>query len=403
MKHEILKAYKFRLYPNAEQKSKLNQTFGCVRVVWNKLVENFNAYGTDAYDSKLNEKKMKENPETPWLKDVAAVALQQKSMDFNEAKTQFFNKKRKKRIGRMQFKKRGNKQSYRLTNQASSFHDGYIKMSKIGKIKTVMHRAIPSDADFRQMTISKTPSGKFYVSILVKQKVSLKPLSGSNIGIDLGIKDLFVFSDGSKTDNPKWFHENQMKLKKAQRHLSRKQSGSNRYHKQRVKVARAHEDVANRRNDFLHKISTHLVEEYDVISIEDLNVAGMLKNRNLSKAIANASWSTFVSMLDYKCRWYGKSLVRIGRFFASTKTCHDCGQKTDLKLSDRDWTCSGCGSHHDRDINAAKNILSEGLNILTSAGTVDNKRGEDVRLGSFVNQANLDEALKKPNPFGVFG
>jgi putative transposase len=379
-----LKAYKFRIYPDKEQEVLLAKTFGCCRFVWNKLVENFNSNSKEF----INEKTLKDTPEFEFLKEVSASTLQQKRNDFIEFKKQFFNKKRKAKLGRPSFKKKSNRQSFRLPNQKFKLdqENSVVRLEKIGWVKVVIDREIPEDADFRIITVSKTPTGKYFVSILVKQELNPIPSTGKVVGIDLGIKDLFILSNGQAINNPKWFRKNQAKLKRAQKHLSRKTKGSNRYIKQRIKVARIHEYITNSRTYFLHNISTALVRTFDVISVEDLNVSGMLKNHKLSKSISDASWSTFVTMLEYKCDWYGKVLVKINRFFPSSKTCSSCGHKEDkMPLKIREWTCPSCGSKHDRDLNASINILKEGWRSLTdkelsSAEYVDYWRGAELRL-----------------------
>lgn len=362
-----LKAFKFRLYPTPDQEVLLNKTFGCTRFVWNALTANFNEWSPDHTPDQLSSKILKDDPDNDFLNEVSAATLQQKERDFIELKKQFFNKKRKKRLGRPQFKKKGvSKDSFRLPNQKFSLNSetGTIKLEKIGHIKVIIDREIPPDANFRSVTVSKTPTGKFYASILVQINVEPKPLTGKKVGIDLGLNDLFITSSGEKTNNPRWFRENQAKLKKAQQHLSRKMKDSNRRNEQRIKVAKIHESIVNQRKDFLHKMTTELVTDYDVICVEDLNVSGMLKNHCVSKSIQDASWATFVSFLEYKCGWYGKTLVKIDRFYPSSKTCSNCGFKVDkesMNLDVRDWECPSCGVHHDRDINAAVNVLNKGF------------------------------------------
>ena len=247
----------------------------------------------------------------------------------------------------------------------------------------------------KQITISKDPTNKFYCSILIQINVDSKPLMGKMVGIDLGLKELFILSDGTKINNPKYFRENQAELKKAQQHLSRKTKGSKRRNKQRIKVARIHEKIKNQRKHLLHEVSTKLVTDFDVICVEDLNVKGMVKNHCLAKAISDASWSSFVSMLDYKCNWYGKTLVKIDRWYPSSKICSNCGHKfKELVLGIDEWTCENCGIEHDRDINAAKNILAKGFSDLSglpieftgiskkpvSAESVDYMRRADISL-----------------------
>ena len=284
-----------------------------------------------------------------------------------------------------------------------------IHIAKIGRVRIKLDRIIPEGVDYRSVTVSKDPSGKMYASILVKINVDPKPLTGRIVGIDLGLKDLFILSDGQVISNQKFFRENQTELKKTQQHLSRKTKGSNRYRKQNLKVAKIHEKIRFKRNNLLHEVSTALVTQYDVICIENLNVAGMIKNHCLAKAIADASWSSFTSMLDYKCSWYGKTLVKIDRWYPSSKTCHNCGHKlASLYLDTREWTCPECGSVHDRDLNAAKNILAKGYNDLTglpvefgtfpkvsSVESIEYSRGEELSPLMFSNNHHLASSLKR--------
>ncbi len=402
---EILKAFKLRFYPTKEQEILLNKTFGCSRFVWNKKVEDFNSWTPNS--GKVKEKTIKEmKNEFPFLSEVPYNALEQKLMDFQETRRQFFNKGRKKKLGRMKFKSRRNRQSFRLSYSAFSIKEGKIRAVKIGVLDLRGYdlEKIPLE-ECKRITISKDTSGKFFCSILVKMNINLKPLSGRMVGIDLGIKDLFILSDGQVVNNPKWFRENQSKLKNAQRHLSRKKKGSRRREKQRIKVARIHEKIQNQRMNFLHEVSSALVNNYDVICIEDLNVSGMMKNHKLSKSIQDASWSTFVSLLSYKCSWYGKTLVKIDRFFPSSKTCSSCGFKMDeMPLNIREWNCPSCGKKHDRDINAAKNILVRGFSVLSgiefgsfpklsSEEYFENSRREEVSL--FGGTHHLASSMKR--------
>lgn len=392
-----LKAYKYRIYPTKEQEVLLAKTFGCCRFVWNKLVEHFDSRSKE----KLSEKTLKDTPEYSFLNEVSASALQQKCNDFLETKKQFFNKKRKIKIGRPKFKKKSNKQSFRLLNTRYTFkqEESKIRFEKIGWVKIVIDKKIQDTSVLKNATVSVTPSGKYYVSILVEEELKPIPSSGKIVGIDLGLKDLFILSNGQVINNPKWFRENQSKLRKAQKHLSRKTKDSNRYNKQRIKVAKVYEYITNCRKYSLHNISTEIVRKFDLIVLEDLNVSGMIKNRRLSKSISDASWSTFVSMLEYKCNWYGKMLLKIDRFYPSSKTCSNCGYKEDkMPLSVREWTCPSCGSKHNRDLNASINILKEGWRNLTnkeltSAEYVDYGRGVEVRLNG--DNHHLASAVKR--------
>jgi putative transposase len=392
-----LKAYKYRIYPTKEQEVLLSKTFGCCRFVWNKLVENFN--NNDG--SIVTEKTLKDQEEFSFLNEVSAAALQSKKLDFIETKKQYFNKKRKVKIGRPNFKKKFNKQSYKLDKKRFKLdrEKGLIRVEKIGWVKITLDKRNLDNVEFRSITVSKTSTGKYFVSILVKEELNPIPSTGKVVGIDLGLKDLFILSNGQVINNPKWFRENQSKLAKHQKHLSRKKKGSNRYNKQRIKVAKVYEDITNSRNYFLHNISTQLVKTFDLIVVEDLNVFGMIKNHKLAKSISDASWSTFIDMLKYKCNWYGKTLVKINRFYPSSKTCSNCGHKEDkMPLSIREWTCPSCGSKHDRDLNASINILKKGWSDLsgqelTSAEYVDYGRGVELRLNGA--QHHLASAVKR--------
>ena len=406
-----LKAFKFFIKPNEEQEILFNKTFGCSRFVWNKLTENFNSWTPNNKPKNITEKTLKDQEEFEFLKEVSAATLQQKRIDFENTKKQYFNKKRKVKLGRMKFKNRKGRQSFRLPNQKFKFDQetSSIKLEKIGIISTVLDRIIPEDAIFKSVTISRDPSGKHYASILVSLEIPTKPLTGRMIGIDLGLKDLFILSDGQVVNNPRWFRENQSKLKRAQQYFSRKKISSKRWNKQRIKVAKIHEDIRNQRNNYIQEISFALVTQFDVICIEDLNVKGMVKNHKLAQAIQDASWSSFTRMLDYKCNWYGKSLIRIDRFYPSSKTCSECGYNLDiLDLDVREWECPCCGTVHDRDLNAAKNILRKGYSDLTgepeefggfnkssSVESIEYSRGEVVRPALFSDKHHLASSVKR--------
>ena len=370
--HLVQKSYKFRIYPDEIQRSLIDQTFGCCRVVWNRMVEEFNA--EVKLEDRSTIKQLRE--EFEWMKRVSHTALAYKKRDFEDTLKQFFNKNRKTKIGKPGFKKKGAcRDSYKMdkirfkTDQANK----KIKLEKIGGwISYRDSRAIPAEAEYRNITVSKDKSGKYYASILVIEKVYHKPKTGKEVGIDLGLKSFICTSDGKTVKALKSFRENQAKLAKAQKHLDRKRrtnkrlgiKGSKRYQKQRIKVARIHEEIANQREWFLHNLSAELVRDNDIICIEDLAVSNMVKNKRLAKSIADAGWSKLTSMLEYKCQWYGKTLIRVDRFFASSKTCGNCSSKFEgLELSMREWECPDCTTVLDRDLNAAKNILKEGLRL----------------------------------------
>ncbi len=361
-----LKAYKYRLYPNKTQVNYLNEVFGSVRFVWNQLVANFNSYSKSGPNRLMSEKILKDNPDYHWLAEISSVALQQKRMDFDEAKNQFFCKTRKTKLGRMKFKKRGvSNESFRITGQQFTRNQidldlGKIKLPKMTPMKLVVDKKFTGTV--RNVTVSKNKAGQYFASILVDGLINLKPSTGRSIGIDLGLSHLITLSNGMKIENPRWFRENQSKLKRGQRQLSRKTKGSSSYEKQRLKVAKLHLKVANQRKWVYQNLSTWLVNNYDTICMEDLNVAGMVKNRKLAKSISDAAWSSLVSMISYKSVWYGRTFVKVDRFYASSKTCSCCGAKVEtMALSVRKWTCSSCNTVHDRDLNAATNILNQGL------------------------------------------
>ena len=364
-----LVAYKYRLYPNKTQQTLLNKTMGCVRFFYNQQVATFRTYDKETNPMPYFKTSTELRNEIEWMKEVSAAAIQQKEMDFKEYKKQLFSKSRKKKIGFPKFKKKSNRQSFRLPNQKFKVIGNKIQLEKIGKVKMIVDRELPC-GKLMSVTISKNPSGQYFASILIETKIDYKPKTNNEVGIDLGLKTFATQSDGIEIANPKFLNKNQVKLRRMQQHLSRKQKGSNRRNKCRLKIARLHQKIANQRDWFLHNYSTSLINNYDRIYIEDLNVSGMVKNHCLAGAISDVGWSKFTSMLIYKSDWYGKDVVKVDRFFASSKTC-SCGAKNDdLKLSDREWVCASCGSINQRDLLAANNILKEGrrsLGDLTNA------------------------------------
>lgn len=359
------KVFKYRIYPNRSQKELLSKTFGCVRVIWNANVESFNSYDKDSNPNPKIINKSDLIVDKPWLSEVSAAALQQKVRDFREATKQFFSKTRKKKINRPCFKKKSDNQSYRLPNQKFSIKGNRIRLEKIGLVKMVIDRKIPEGSKILSCTISMNCCNQYFVSIAVDTVIQPKSRTGKSVGVDLGLKSFATLSDGMVIDNIRFFRDKQSEIAKIQRHLSRKTKGSNNYRKNKTKIAILHNKVANMRNNFLHNITTYLVDNYDVICIEDLNVSGMLSNHKLAKAISDTSFYQFRTMLEYKCKWYGKELSIIDRFYPSSKTCSNCGwKKDDLALSDRIFECENCGIKIDRDLNAAINIERVGVDIL---------------------------------------
>ena len=388
----INKTYKFRLFPTKEQEVLLNQHFGHSRWVYNHFLnERKEQYQADKksdnyYKQAATLTKLKKEDETKWLKEVNSQTLQFALRSLDTAFLNFFR-------GNAQFpkfKSRKHKNTFTVP-QFGTIEDGEINIPKLKDgIKVKLHREVKGKIG--KMNITKTPTGKYYVSIFTEQVIEELPKTNKQVGIDLGLKDFVITSDNKKFKNNRYTKKYAKKLKKAQQHLSRKQKGSNGFEKQKLKVAKIHEKIASCRLDTLHKVSKQLVNQYDLISIEDLNVKGMIKNHKLSKHIADASWGNFVTLLQYKCDWYGKELVKVNRFYPSSKTCGDCGWiNQNLKLSDREWTCKSCGVIHDRDENASRNILKEGLKII-SAGTVDNTDGDSNKTSVKKHKSVKSEA-----------
>ncbi len=373
MTKQILKAHKVRLYPNEEQQIFFAKSFGCTRFIWNRMlsdkIDHYNEHKTELKNTPAHYKK-----EFDWLKEVDSLALANVQQNLRAAYNKFF----KQGAGFPKFKKKGIKDSYTTNNQKGTvaITDSTVKLPKIGHIKA----RLPSKINglIKSATISRTPSGKYYVSLLVETIATTLPKTHSNIGIDLGLTDFIVLSDGSKVANPTFLSKLQDKLAREQKILAkrravakadqRKLSDSRNYQKQKVKVAKVYERITNCRKDFLHKLSFNLIKNHDVIAIEDLNIKGMVKNKKLAKAISDSSWSTFTTMLNYKAEWYGKALVKVDRWYPSSKTCSGCGHlltKAELPLQVRTWNCPSCQQKHDRDINASINILNEGLRLAT--------------------------------------
>ena len=373
MTKQILKAYKVRLYPNDNQQLFFAKSFGCTRFIWNKMLSDKIEY-YKATKETLNNTPAQYKKEFEWLKEVDSLALANVQQNLRGAYNTFF----KKGTGFPKFKKKGIKDSYTTNNQKGTVAVTHntVKLPKIGHIKAKFPNRM--NGLIKSATITKTATGQYYASVLVETIVDELPNTQSNIGIDLGLTDFIVLSDGSKVANPKFLSKLQHKLARAQKILAkrravakvanRKLSDSRNYQKQKFKVAKVYEQITNSRTDFLHKLSFNLIKNHDVIAIEDLNVKGMVKNHKLAKAISDSSWSTFTTMLAYKAEWYGKTLVKIDRWYPSSKTCSGCNHlltKAELPLSLRSWDCPSCLQTNDRDINASINILNEGLKLAT--------------------------------------
>lgn len=360
----LTKTYVYRMYPTEEQKVLLNKTFGCVRVVWNRNVFTYNSYDKETNPKPVYQSSTEMREELEWMQEVSAGALQQKEIDFKNYLKQNFSKNRKTKLGRPSYKKRGGHQSFRLPNQKFSLHENMLKLEKMEPIEVIIDRKIPEGVKFMRVTVKKDPVGRFFAKICVEQVIEPRfPMTGTVVGVDVGLKHFLTLSTGESVENPRWFRESQAELRKAQKSLSRKVKGSSRYEKAKLRVARIHSRIANERKWFHDQIALDLVRNHDLIVIEDLNIAGMKKNHKLAKSISDAGWGQFFKILDYKALWNDKVVIKVGRFFPSSRLC-TCGVvNKDLKLSDRVWTCSACGAVHDRDPHAARNMGVEGLRI----------------------------------------
>ncbi|WP_407858436.1 IS200/IS605 family element RNA-guided endonuclease TnpB [Enterococcus cecorum] len=379
---ERLKAYKFRIYPTEEQEIFFAKTFGCVRKVYNLMLND----RKKAYEEVKNNpsKKMtfptpaKYKKEFPFLKEVDSLALANAQLHLDKAYKNFF---RNKSVGFPRFKSKKNPvQSYTTNNQNGTvalIDNKFIKVPKLKSlIRIKLHRQ--PKGMIKSATISRRASGKYYISLLCKEEINELPKTNSAIGIDLGITEFAILSDGQKIDNNRFTSKMEKKLKREQRKLSKRAllaknkgiplSEAKNYQKQKRKVARLHEKVMNQRTDFLNKLSTEIIKNHDIICIEDLNVKGMLRNHKLARSISDVSWSSFVAKLQYKADWYGREIIKVDQWFPSSQICSECGHKDGKKPLDiREWTCPICHTHHDRDINASINILTEGLRIQTLA------------------------------------
>ena len=379
---ERLKAYKFRIYPTEEQEIFFAKTFGCVRKVYNLMLND----RKKAYEEVKNDpsKKMtfptpaKYKKEFPFLKEVDSLALANAQLHLDKAYKNFF---RNKSVGFPRFKSKKNPvQSYTTNNQKGTVALIDSKFIKVPKLKSLVRIKLHRQPKgmIKSATISRHASGKYYISLLCKEEINELPNINSAIDIDLGITDFAILSDGQKIDNNRFTSKMEKKLKREQRKLSKRAllaknkgiplSEAKNYQKQKRKVARLHEKVMNQRTDFLNKLSTEIIKNHDIICIEDLNVKGMLRNHKLARSISDVSWSSFVAKLQYKADWYGREIIKVNQWFPSSQICSECGHKDGKKPLDiREWTCPICHTHHDRDINASINILIEGLRIQTSA------------------------------------
>lgn len=361
-------AFRYRFYPTPEQEQLLRRTMGCTRLVYNRAL----ATRTEAWyerqqrveyaetSSMLTEWKKQEDLQ--FLNEVSSVPLQQGLRHLQKAFVNFFSGRAKY----PNFKKRHNGGSAEFTRSAFSWKNGDVFLAKCKEALPIRwSRPLPSGCSPSTITVKLDPRGRWHVSLLVDNpNVEALPACDKSIGLDVGISSLLTTSDGDKIANPRHFKRHRRKLKRVQKALSRKKKGSSNRHKARVKVARAHGKIADSRKDFLHKLTTQLVRENQTIVVEDLAVKNMVRNHKLALAISDASWGELVRQLDYKCEWYGRTLVKIDRWFPSSKRCGACGHIVEsLPLDVRDWVCPKCSAHHDRDINAARNLLAVGHTV----------------------------------------
>ena len=367
----VHKAYKFRIYPDSNQALLIVKTIGCSRFVFNHfLAERSSAYESEKRTLSYNDcsamlTQLKK--ELTWLSEVDSTALQSSLRFLDDSFKRFFSRQN----DYPRFKSRKNPvQSYtsKFTNNNIAVEDSFLKLPKLGLVRFAKSREV--DGRIISATVSRKPSGKFFVSILAETEVSELPKTGIACGVDVGLKDFAVISDGSGHTNPRFFRSLEAKLAKEQRILSRRVKFSSNWYKQKLKVARVHEKIANTRADYLHKLSTDIVKNHDIIGMEDLQVSDMLKNKRLSKAISEVSWSQFKKLLEYKAVWYGKKVITVSKTFASSQLCSACNyqNKAVKNLSVRTWTCPSCNAVHDRDINASINLRNEAIRLLT-AGT----------------------------------
>ena len=372
----IKKSYKFRIYPTLEQIIFFAKSFGCVRKVYNLMLDdrkkNYEKYKTTRIKTKYPT-PAKYKKEYPYLKEVDSLALANAQLNLEKAFKHFYESKD---FGYPKYKCKSNLvQSYTTNNQNTIYIDkGYIKLPKLKSlVKIKLHREIKGI--IKNVTVSKNSINHYFVSILCQEEIKELPKTNKNIGIDLGIKEFAIMSDNTKIENLKLTKKYENKLKREQRKLSRKcklakdknkkLSDSKNYQKQKKKVAKIHNKIRNKRNDFINKLSSDIIDNHDIICIEDLNIKGMLKNHKLAKSISDVSWSEFIKQLEYKANWYRRIIVKIPTFYPSSKTCSSCGNvKETLKLSERIYKCSNCGLEIDRDYNASINILKKGLEIL---------------------------------------
>ncbi len=388
------RAYQYRFYPTPEQVHMLARTFGCARYVYNWALR----LRTDAYykeqkrigyhETSAQLTLLKKQAETSWLNEVSSVPLQQALSHLDRAFRNFFEG----RANYPTFKKKQGEQTATYVASAFKWDGKSLTLAKMdAPLDIHWSRPLPKGCKPTTVTVRKDTAGRYFVSILVEEDIKFLPVVKKQVGLDLGLKSMVITSDGHTYGNPKFWNIDEKKLARAQRRLAKKQKGSKNRAKARLKVARLHARISDRRRDYQHKLSTQLIRENQTICVESLQVKNMVKNHCLAKAISDVGWSEFVRQLEYKAAWYGRTLVKIDKFYPSSKRCFDCGHLLDsLTLDVRSWTCPECGIVHDRDINAAQNILAAGLAVTAC--------GESVRPGRVKAQPGTTRRSRKPSP-----
>jgi putative transposase len=388
----IHQSYKFRCYPNKEQEQYLAKIFGSTRFVYNHFLiikrDTYKDTKVNLHHNELSRQltQLKNTPEYVWLKEIPSTSLTCSLLALDRSYNNFF----KKLSGYPKLKNKYSKKSARF--QGVVCKSGTIKLPKLGAIKTTFHRDVIGTP--KTATISKNKAGEYFISFMTEQDNELLPMTGKMIGIDVGLKSFYVDPDNNSVDNPRYLRKKAKALKRSQRSLAKSKIGSNRREKKRIKLAKLHQKIANRRSDFLHKQSIQLVRDNDVIAVEQLQIKNMMKNHKLAGSIADASWSTFISQLEYKSNWYGKTFIKVSPKYTS-RDCSSCGHRHESKmdLSIREWTCTNCGTTHNRDQNAAINILNRGLDLLELPRGTGNCKNVDIITNTDTATANSASSM----------